>query len=95
MVRVPHVVGEYLGEYASDQISRGGELILYDMETELTYTLTKEKILDGIKKYIAEGNVTCITRSYEGNLSIDCCLVDGTAADCIVQLAVFGEIIYG
>ena len=31
--REAEVVGEYLGEYASDQISRGGSLILHDAES--------------------------------------------------------------
>lgn len=31
--RKAKVVGEYLGECASDQISRGGSLILYDAES--------------------------------------------------------------
>ena len=38
------VVGEYLGEYASDQISRGGTLKIYDCEGEAVYTLTKNKL---------------------------------------------------
>ena len=29
-----NVVGRYLGEYASEQISRGGELELYEIEEE-------------------------------------------------------------
>ena len=42
------VVGEYLGEYASEQISRGGELKLYDAEEDEVYTLTLDKLLKGI-----------------------------------------------
>ncbi len=37
------VVGEYLGEYASEQISKGGELRLYDCESDEVYTLTLDK----------------------------------------------------
>ena len=43
------VEDEYYGEYASDQISRGGSLRLYDIETEESYLLTLEKLLEGIK----------------------------------------------
>ena len=42
------VVGDYLGEYASEQISRGGQLLLHDIEEDKTYTLDKEKFLKGL-----------------------------------------------
>lgn len=45
------VVGNYLGEYASEQISRGGQLILYDIEEDETYTLDREKFMKGLKMY--------------------------------------------
>ena len=39
------VVGEkYFGKYASEQISRGGELLLYDCESDAVYTLTLDKL---------------------------------------------------
>ena len=60
--RKAEVKGDYLGEYASDQISRGGELILHDAEENKSYTLSKEKFIDGLKKYIAAGNTGCIDR---------------------------------
>lgn len=43
------VVGNYLGEYASEQISRGGQLILHDIEENETYTLDREKFVKGLK----------------------------------------------
>ena len=49
--REAEVVGDYLGEYASEQISRGGTLKLYDSEEDEVYELTRDKLLDGIKKY--------------------------------------------
>ena len=52
--RKAEVKGGYLGEYASDQISRGGELILHDTED-----------------------------------------IDAEDADCIIQYALFGDVIYG
>ena len=45
------VAGDYLGEYASEQISRGGQLLLHDFEEDKTYTLDKEKFLKGLKMY--------------------------------------------
>lgn len=94
------VADDYLGEYASDQISRGGELILHDMEESKGYIVSKEKLIEGLKKYIAAGN-ECIVREtedygiYTGKLSIDAGNIDALAADCIIQYAVFGDVIYG
>ena len=87
------VVDDYLGEYASEQISRGGELKLYDSEEDEVYELTLNKILKGIgqayeEKFYAE---------YEwcDGKTIDTCQVDAEVADVIVQLALFDEIVFG
>lgn len=99
--RKADVKGDYLGEYASDQISRGGELILHDAEENKSYTLSKEKFMEGLKKYIAAGNTGCIDREtnrigvYTGKLNIDSGNIDAGAADCIIQYALFGDVIYG
>ena len=42
------VVGEYLGEYASEQISHGGMLKLYDIEDDSVSELTLDKFLTEI-----------------------------------------------
>ena len=99
--RKAEVKGGYLGEYASDQISRGGELILHDAEENKLYILSKEKFIEGLKKYITAGNTGCIDREtssigvYTGRLNIDPCNIDAGAADCIIQYALFGDVIYG
>lgn len=99
--RKAEVKGDYLGEYASDQISRGGELILHDAEENKSYTLSKEKFIEGLKKYIAAGNTGCIDQEtnsigvYTGKLNIDPGNIDAGAADCIIQYALFGDVIYG
>lgn len=87
------VVGDYLGEYASEQISRGGTLKLYDAEDDEVYELTLDKLLKGIEIAVRDN---CYSE-YEwinGN-EIDCCQVDAEVADCIVQYALFGDVIYG
>lgn len=84
------VDGEYLGEYASEQISRGGTLILYDSEENKTYTLNKEKFIEGMKKYIESYGVF-INRG----MNINTCDIDSEAADCIIQYALFGDVIFG
>jgi hypothetical protein len=86
------VVGEYLGDYASDQISRGGTLKLYDAEEDNVYELTLEKLLEGFKLWIADGyNDSRVINDGE----VDTYWVDGLAADQITQLALFEDIIYG
>lgn len=49
-----NVVGRYLGEYASEQISRGGELELYEIEEETYRSLTLENFKTGLIKYFSE-----------------------------------------
>ncbi len=84
------VVGEYLGEYASEQISRGGMLKLYDIETGEKYWLDRNKFLTGVKLYFEQ---SCHVRVEDQR--IDPCDIDCSDADCIIQFALFGEVMYG
>lgn len=84
------VVGDYLGKYASDQISRGGMLKLYDSEANDHYWLDCNMFLEGVKLYYENG---CHV-SIEDN-SIDTSDIDANDADCIIQFALFGEVVYG
>ena len=90
------VQGEYLGEFASDQISRGGTLLLYDVEERKYEELTKEKFLAGMKRYlehpIYEDNI--YPGTHEGRYLLDCTLIDAPVSDIIIQYALFGEIVY-
>lgn len=88
--RKAEVVGEYLGEYASEQISRGGSLTLYDAESSDKWELTLEKFLNGVKLYFEQG---CHVQ-VEDN-SIDAGDVDANDADCIVQFALFEKVVFG
>ena len=88
--RKAEVVGEYLGEYASDQISRGGALILHDAESAPTWELTLVKFLYGVKLYFEQGCHGQVEDS-----AIDTCDIDASDADCIVQFAIFGEVVFG
>ena len=88
------VKGEYLGEYASEQISRGGTLKIYDSEGEAVYELTSENFTRGLEKYLK--NPTYETLSFEdGKYKVDVGSIDACAADSIIQYALFDEIIYG
>lgn len=88
--REAEVVGKYLGEYASDQISRGGSIILHDSESSDKWELTLEKFLNGVKLYFEDG---CHVQ-VEDNC-IDAGDIDAGDADCIVQFALFGEVVFG
>ena len=91
--RKAKVEGEYLGEYASEQIARGGVLKLYPVDEDKTYTLTLEKLLKGIEQAMQEQYFPNYERwSVDG---IDTCNVDADVADVIIQFALFGEIVYG
>ena len=87
------VVGDYLGEYASEQISRGGELKLYDAEGDDVYTLTQEKLLKGIK--LAIENMYYHEYDWYAANELDCCQIDAMVADAIIQCALFDDVIYG
>ena len=84
------VVGSRLGKYASDQISRGGSLILYDAESSDKWELTLGKFLNGVKLYFEKG---CHIRVEDG--CIDPGDIDANDADCIIQFALFGEVQFG
>lgn len=87
------VVGEYLGEYASEQISRGGALILHDAEENYEYVLNIDNFLEGLQQAIEEHWF----EDYEwyDDKELDTGNVDAEVADVIIQLALFGDIIFG
>jgi len=90
------VVGEYLGEYASEQISRGGKLRIrtmepFDKNNTRWYELDIEKFLQGFRLWVENGYDEC--NAVSGG-QVDCCEIDGCTADCVIQLALFGEVVY-
>ena len=84
------VVDEHLGKYAHEQISRGGKLILHDSEGGEKHELTREKFLKGLRLFL-DG---CPNLINGGDKSIDPSDFDANYADAIVQLAMFGEVVY-
>ena len=82
------VVGDYLGDYASEQISRGGEIIFYEAEENGKTILNLAKFLHGFKRAVEDGY-------FSGNLNFDGSDYDGSIADVILQLALFDEVVYG
>jgi len=86
------IVGEYLGEYAHEQISWGGTLRLHDYEDDVEHELTRDKFMQGLKMFLENGNGDLVNIK---NRRIDPCEIDGECADSIIQYAVFGELVYG
>ena len=87
------VVGKYLGEYASDQISRGGALKLYDAEEDEVYELNLNKFLKGFKLWVEGGYDEYDAVQEDG--TVDCCEIDAACADEIIQFALFDDIVFG
>lgn len=85
------VVGEYLGEWASDQISRGGKLLLHDAETEDVWELDKEKFLNGLTLWIQNSS----NQSYAiEDGKINPAMIEAEDIDEIIQIAVMGEVVF-
>lgn len=89
------VEGKYLGEYASEQISRGGTLILHDMEDNKKYELTKAKFIQGLKMYLEKPSAGDLLEVTDHELHLDAGYADAIVADCIIQYALFADLIYG
>lgn len=84
------VVGEYLGEYAHEQISRNGTLLLHYSEEDKEYQFTLEHFVQGFRLYLEQGCHIAVEDS-----AIDTGDLDANDADCIVQFGLFGEVLYG
>lgn len=87
------VIGEYLGEYAHEQIARGGSLKIYDCEEDEVYELNREKLLNGIR-IAREAEYFKDYGWWDGD-TLDTCNVDAEVADAIIQCALFEDIVYG
>ena len=92
--RKAEVNGDYLGQYASDQISRNGILMIHVEEpvndTDV-FALMKNNFIKGLRMYLENPN-----KPYDivdGN-KLDCCMVDAIVADMIIQYALFDEIVF-
>ena len=86
--------GDYKGaNCAASSIAKGSTLILVDAEEiEDDAEINKEKMLKAIEKYINENGTGIVDLDSK---ELDCGQIDAEVADCIVQLAAFGEVVYG
>lgn len=97
------VKGEYLGEYASEQISHGGTLRFYldepisDDDPEY-FTLDYHKLIEGISMWLDSLNYKAYSRVIETNsddgLHLNMCNIDALDCDTIIQYALFGEEVF-
>lgn len=94
-IKLNAVTGDFFGVkpedqdkviYASDAISYGGTLILFDAESTDKWELTLENVLKGIEKH-------CTTRNITPSGLMD--NYDADDADAIVQYAIFNELTFG
>ena len=82
-----------VADWGNEQISRGGVLVLHDIEDpDQTWELTLEKFLNGFKLWVENGGDQY--GAVQGH-EVDCCNIDAGCADEIVQYALFGDVIYG
>ncbi len=73
--------------YASDVISKGGTLELYDAESTDKWELTLEKFMNGVKFVCERDKYTSAEDLIDNH--------DADTADAIVQYALFNEIVFG
>lgn len=66
--------------------------MLHDAEEDEIYELNLEKFLTGFKLWVAQGMDAYGAVS---GREVDCGMIDAGDADSIIQLALFGEVVYG
>ena len=72
-----------------------GTVVVKTVDDATVYELTREKLLNGIVDYL--NSESChLEISREGNkISFDIGQVDDEVSDCMLQYALFGEVVYG
>ena len=81
-------------DWGHEQIARGGALVLHDIEdNDEKWELDLEKFLNGFMLWIEQGLDEYGAVQKDG--TVDCCQIDAACADEIVQLALFGEVMFG
>lgn len=80
--------GEQLGEELCQQITSGGTILLCDRKSGQDYELTLEKFLKGMQAYLK------MHRTDVCENEIDTGKIESLDADYIIQIALFGRVIY-
>lgn len=89
-----------VARWGHEQIARDGELHIhvvepFDQDDTEWYILTKEKFMEGLKRWMKAPGTELIPLPHGERLGIDTSQIDGAAADEIIQYALFGEVVYG
>lgn len=79
------IVGEERGEYYSEHLANGGAIKIHDLEEDKWHTVTNEQFVAAIGKYI---QALYVDETLSGYL-------DDATAEMVLQIACFGEVIYG
>lgn len=88
-----HAVGGQRGKHLSEHISKNGTLVLYDVESDDRWKLTLKKFLQGFALWLKNGGDRHGAVAEDG--TVDTSNIDAAAADCIIQYALFGEVVFG
>lgn len=99
--RRAEVVGDYLGEYGSDQISRGGTLRLwmwepFDKNDTKYWDFTLEKFLSGVKQYVdypENTDITFFSRD-RNRLELDTGNIDAIYSEMIIEYGLWNDQIF-
>lgn len=83
---------EPFSELCTKILLDGGWVWLIDSYKDTYYSLTIDKLMTGIQRWIDCGYD--MYGAVDGD-ELDCGSIDSECADCIIQLALFGEIVYG
>lgn len=81
--------GDSLGDSIKEHILRGGDINLYDSHTDDVYTMGLPLVLTGVKLFLEQGNHVAVDDNLLNTSDLDAC-----DADCIIQFALFGEVVY-
>lgn len=82
-----------VADWGHEQIARGGVLVLHDAESDDKWELDLEKFTQGFRLWLENGGDEY--GAVQGDGSVDCCRIDASCADEIVQYALFGEVTFG
>ena len=80
------IEGERKGEYISDHIANGGTILMHDCEMDEWHTSTAKQCAQAVGTYI---QMLYVDESLHG------CYLDDATAEAVLQIAVFGDVIYG
>ena len=83
---------ECIDTWTAKILMDGGTVYLIDNDEDEVYELTLKRFLNGVRKFVERGydRYGCFRHNY-----VDTASIDSECADSIIQLGLFGEVIYG